>query len=133
VVMRNPHQAIGILRQIRDLGVRVSVDDFGTGYSSLAYLKRLPLNAIKIDRFFVSQCDSTQEDAAIVQTIVALGRTLSLETIAEGVETENQFAFLRDAGCTTAQGYLFSRPLPSDDFEAWLARPPLARFSERLS
>jgi diguanylate cyclase (GGDEF)-like protein/PAS domain S-box-containing protein len=120
VLMRDPQRAVVTLTRIRNLGIRVAVDDFGTGYSSLAYLKRLPLNAMKIDRFFISQCDSAQEDAAIVQTIIALGRTLNLETIAEGVEAETQLAFLRAAGCTTAQGYLFTRPLSSSEFRDWL-------------
>ena len=121
-VMQDADHAIAILRKIQNLGVRVAVDDFGTGYSSLAYLKRLPIDSVKIDRSFVMDIGSDPEDAAIVQAIVALGCTLKLETIAEGVETKKQVNFLREIGCDVAQGYHYAKPMPADLFSAWVTK-----------
>jgi EAL domain-containing protein (putative c-di-GMP-specific phosphodiesterase class I) len=118
-VMGDPQKATNMLERIRALGIDVSVDDFGTGYSSLAYLKRFPINAIKIDRAFVAELGTNPEDAAIVKTIVALAKTLNLEVIAEGVETKEQWEFLAEAGCEIAQGFFFSRPLSAHNFLAW--------------
>lgn len=106
------------LEQLRRIGITLAVDDFGTGYSSLRYLKELPIHKLKIDQSFVSDTPDDADDAAIVETIVAMGRGLRLETIAEGVETEPQAAFLQQLGCRRAQGFLFSYPLPSADFRA---------------
>jgi EAL domain-containing protein (putative c-di-GMP-specific phosphodiesterase class I) len=118
-VMDDPRKATIMLERIRGLGIDVSIDDFGTGYSSLAYLKRFPISAVKIDRAFVAELGVNPEDAAIVKTIVALAKTLKLDVIAEGVETQEQWDFLAEAGCEIAQGYFFSRPLPADQFLAW--------------
>jgi diguanylate cyclase (GGDEF)-like protein len=113
-VMHDAEQSIEILRQLSALGVRISVDDFGTGYSSLSYLRRLPLDKLKIDRAFIRDVVTNREDAAIVRAIVALAHNLRLKVIAEGVETPDQLAFLRELGCDQYQGYHFSVPVPNN-------------------
>ena len=118
-VMGNVGQAAIMLERIRALGVEVSIDDFGTGYSSLAYLKKFPIGAVKIDRSFISDICQDPEDAAIVQTIIALARTLKLEIIAEGVESQAQVDFLKDLDCDAAQGFFYARPMPADELVAW--------------
>ena len=110
------------MEELRQLGFRFSVDDFGTGYSSLAYLSRLPIDQLKIDRTFVSNIDESA-NAVIVETIIAMGRHLDLQTVAEGVETEEQLSFLNAHSCNAYQGYYFSRPLNRSDFEAFLRSP----------
>jgi diguanylate cyclase (GGDEF)-like protein len=114
--MRNVEASMEILERLTDMGVHISIDDFGTGYSSLLYLKRLPARELKIDRGFVRDLSNNKEDAAIIAAIVALGHTLNLEIVAEGVETIEQRDFLTRLGCTTLQGYLFGRPLPAGRF-----------------
>lgn len=108
------------MQQLKELGISFALDDFGTGYSSLSYLKRLPLDKLKIDQSFVREILVNGHDASIACTIVALGHSLGLRVIAEGVETDAQRRFLDDNGCTIWQGYLFSRPLPGADFESWV-------------
>nr|WP_295827045.1 EAL domain-containing protein [uncultured Azospirillum sp.] len=114
-------KAVTILNGLKDIGVRLSIDDFGTGYSSLAYLKRFPIDTLKIDRSFVRDIVKSTTDPAIVGTIVNLAESLGFDTIAEGVETQEQADMLRLQRCTRIQGYLISRPLPVDQFETFLS------------
>ncbi|MDB6013916.1 MAG: diguanylate cyclase/phosphodiesterase, partial [Gammaproteobacteria bacterium] len=115
-VMHDAEQSIEILRQLSALGVRISVDDFGTGYSSLSYLRRLPLDKLKIDRAFIRDVVANRDDAAIVRAIISLAHNLRLKVIAEGVETPDQLAFLRELGCDQYQGFHYSVPVPNNVF-----------------
>lgn len=108
--------ALAVLKKLSDLGVQLAVDDFGTGYSSLAYLKRLPINTLKIDRSFIVGIDGNAGDEAIIRTIMALARSLGFSTVAEGVDSEGQLGFLTLQGCEEIQGFLFARPQPADIF-----------------
>jgi EAL domain-containing protein (putative c-di-GMP-specific phosphodiesterase class I) len=110
-----------ILDHLRKLGVRLSIDDFGTGYASLSYLRRLPADSLKIDKFFIKGFGYDHEDTAVVRMIIELAHTLSLEVIAEGVETEEQLTLLKEMGCDFAQGFYFSQPLPSEAVSGVLA------------
>ena len=114
-------EAVVIMQRLKTLGIGFSLDDFGTGYSSLAYLQRLPLDQLKIDRSFVRDLVENPNDAVIVETIIAMGRQLRLQVLAEGVETEAQYAFLNARGCDQFQGYLFGQALPLEEFERLLA------------
>jgi EAL domain-containing protein (putative c-di-GMP-specific phosphodiesterase class I) len=116
-VMSDPEESIAILEQLSAMGILVSVDDFGTGYSSMSYLRRLPIDKLKIDRVFINEIVSRPEDASIVRAIVSLAHSLRLKVVAEGVETPAQLDFLKAVGCDEYQGYHFSRPLPSNEFE----------------
>jgi diguanylate cyclase len=116
-VMSDPEKSIAVLEHLSAMGVLVSVDDFGTGYSSMSYLRRFPIDKLKIDRVFIDEIASRPEDASIVRAIVSLAHSLRLKVVAEGVETPAQLDFLRTAGCDEYQGYHFSRPLPAAEFE----------------
>ncbi|XXG30196.1 MAG: PAS domain S-box protein [Ferrovum myxofaciens] len=122
IVLEHVEDTIAKMRELKLLGVSFSMDDFGTGYSSLSYLKRLPLDQIKIDQSFVRDIASDPNDAAIVQTIIAMTEALGLNVIAEGVETEAQLKFLELRGCHAYQGYLFGKPVPIEEFEMQLKR-----------
>jgi len=124
IMMGDTQAAMTFLIQMHDLGVRLSIDDFGTGFSSLNYLKRLPLDKLKIDQSFVRDIETDISDAAIVHSIISLGHRLQLRVIAEGVETLEQLDFLRIRGCDEIQGYYFSRPLPVDEFEKFIHSNP---------
>jgi len=114
VIMQNPDYAVEVLNEITNLGIHISIDDFGTGYSSLSHLKRFSVNTLKIDKSFVRDVEHNTTDAAIATAIIAMGSSLNLKVIAEGVETEQQMTFLRDNNCDQVQGFLISRPLPAD-------------------
>jgi diguanylate cyclase (GGDEF)-like protein len=120
LLMYDPEGAMKTLSRIRSNGVHVAIDDFGTGYSSFAYLKRFPLDKLKIDRSFIAEIDRNPNDAAIVRTIITLGHSLNLRVIAEGVETTDQLAILKDLECDAYQGFFMTRPLPSDQLAALL-------------
>ena len=122
MVMQHAKDTLGILWQLKSMGIRLSVDDFGTGYSSLNYLKRLPVDTLKIDRSFVERVHSDANDQAIAKAIIALASSLRLRVVAEGVESAPQFHYLRDQGCTEAQGFFFSHPLESGDVSQVLGK-----------
>jgi EAL domain-containing protein (putative c-di-GMP-specific phosphodiesterase class I) len=124
--MQNAEQALAILDRLHATGVKIAIDDFGTGYSSLSYLKRLPIDVLKIDQSFVQDIADDADDRTIVSAIIGLARSLQLEVIAEGVETEAQLAFLRERQCGMMQGYLFSRPVSGDEVLGMLKKQALA-------
>jgi EAL domain-containing protein (putative c-di-GMP-specific phosphodiesterase class I) len=124
-VMANHERAVRTLHRIRLLGVRVSVDDFGTGYSSITYLKRLPVDELKIDRSFVTDLDSDDpRDRRLVSSMITLAHDLDLSVVAEGVETEPALTALKSLGCDIAQGYYFARPLDPAQLRTWLSDNP---------
>ena len=119
-LMSNAEETIAVLRNLKALGIQISIDDFGTGYSSLAYLKRFPIDKLKIDIAFVREVTSNPDDAAIVLAIISMAHSMKLDVIAEGVENDAQLAYLRRHGCDEMQGYYFSRPVPQEEFEQML-------------
>jgi diguanylate cyclase (GGDEF)-like protein/PAS domain S-box-containing protein len=125
-LMEHQGQAVELLYNLRTLGVRLAIDDFGTGYSSLAYLKRFPLDVLKIDKSFIDEIPHNKDDMEIAAAIVAIGRTLGFKVLAEGVETVEQLDFLQAQGCDLYQGYLKSRPLPAEDFAILLREEKVA-------
>jgi diguanylate cyclase len=115
-ILADPFRVRQVLNRLNELGVRLAIDDFGTGYSSLAYLKRLPVQRIKIDRSFVKDMCEDTSDATIVRSTIELGRNLGLEVVGEGVESKEAWDALRTLGCTLAQGYFIGKPMPADEF-----------------
>ena len=124
--MRDPEGAADTCARSRPTGITVAIDDFGTGYSSLAYLQQLPVDALKIDRTFIAASARSRESDPLIQTLVQLGRSLGLRTVAEGIEDEAQLAHLRELGCDTGQGYLFAPPLEVAALERLLAEQAAA-------
>ena len=122
VIMRSLEETGVKLRALKEVGVKLSVDDFGTGYSSMNYLKRFPLDALKIDRSFVMDLVTDSNDESIIRAIVAMSKGLGLHTVAEGVETDQQKELLSSIGCDLMQGYLYSRPVPAEEAESYLHR-----------
>ncbi len=120
LLMRDVERALKVLNRLKETGVHIAIDDFGVGYSSLAMLKQFPLDAIKIDRTFIRDVTQFAEDRALTEAIVAMGRTLSLTVVAQGVETREQADFLRDNACDEVQGFYFNKPVPADEFAALL-------------
>ncbi len=118
--MENPETTLSILDQLSAMGIMLAIDDFGTGYSSLAYLKHLPIQRLKLDRSFVKDIETDANDAAICTATIALGHSLGLELVAEGVETTEQQNFLASLNCDTLQGYLYSKPMPFEETLAYL-------------
>lgn len=122
--MTHPEEAIEILKQINNMGIGLAIDDFGTVYSSLSYLKKLPVNKLKIDKTFIQELPDNEEDAAITKAVVALALDLNLDIIAEGVETKEKKEFLLQNVCHNIQGYYYSRLLPVEEMEAYLQKEP---------
>jgi EAL domain-containing protein (putative c-di-GMP-specific phosphodiesterase class I) len=116
VVMRNPDRAVKVLKQLKDIGIRLAIDDFGTGHSSLSSLKRFPFDTIKIDRSFIRDIPEDADDKSLTEAIIAMGKALSLTVVAEGVEKKEQLEFLQTCACDAFQGYYFSKPLTADKF-----------------
>jgi EAL domain-containing protein (putative c-di-GMP-specific phosphodiesterase class I) len=115
--MQNPENALRMMQRLRERGIHLALDDFGTGYSSLAYLKRFPINTLKIDKAFIDDIATSPEDRHMAQAIITIAHNLGLKVVAEGVEHENQLAILRRFECEMLQGYLYSKPLNSVKFE----------------
>jgi EAL domain-containing protein (putative c-di-GMP-specific phosphodiesterase class I) len=114
--MHDVQRTIDILKKLKQMGVRVAIDDFGTGYSSLSALKQLPLDTVKIDGSFISDVSSSVEDRGLTEAVIAVGKSLSLTVVAEGVETEDQADFLRSHACDQFQGFYINQPMPAQEF-----------------
>ncbi len=121
--MRNVTAVLPRLTALKSAGARIAIDDFGTGYSSLSYLQQFPVDTIKIDRSFIASMIDSPQSGALVRTLVQLGKTLGLETLAEGIEQIEQYSLLENVACDSGQGYLIARPLEADDVEAFLTMP----------
>ena len=124
--MDDPKRALATLEKLHATGVELSIDDFGTGYSSLAYLKRLPVDELKIDKSFVISMESDADDAKIVRSTIDLGHNMGLRVVAEGIETEVAWQLLKKMGCDQGQGYFMSRPIAATQLVEWIANwiPP---------
>ena len=127
-IMKDPDYAASILRKLKSVGIKIAIDDFGIGHSSLAYLKKLPIDYLKIDKSFIADITSDSDDASLVMSIITLSHNLRLKVIAEGVESEEQLRLLRLLKCDLWQGYLCSEPLPAESFEN-LLKPQINSYS----
>ena len=116
MVIQNAERASRVLAEIKAMGVRLAIDDFGVGYSSLTHLKRFPIDTLKVDRSFIRDVPGDAEDKAITEAIIAMGKSLNLTVVAEGVETEEQQTFLKEHACDEMQGFFFSKPIPGEAF-----------------
>jgi diguanylate cyclase (GGDEF)-like protein/PAS domain S-box-containing protein len=125
MVMQNPDQAVRLLNELHDMGIALSIDDFGTGYSSLAYLKRFPIDSLKIDRSFITELPMDSDNAAIIRAIIQMAHGLEIHVVGEGVETAEQAGFLSDQSCDRVQGFHYSKPLPHVEFESLINTFPL--------
>ena len=119
-MMQDPNMGLNLLNQLHDLGVQISIDDYGTGYSSLAYLKRLPVNEMKIDRTFIKDMAVDEDDKLIVGTTIDMGHNFGLRVIAEGVEDGQTVDLLKQMGCDQVQGYYYAKPMPVDELYDWM-------------
>jgi len=128
VLMQDTETTTLVLRGLKDIGVQLAIDDFGTGFSSLSYLQRFPIDTIKIDQSFVQDIDDDAEETTIVSAIIAMGKSLKMLVVAEGIETAEQLDFLKSKECEEGQGYYYSRPVPAEEFAGLMAanRPPQA-------
>ncbi len=126
-LMRDANATVSRLKRLKEIGVLIAIDDFGTGYSSLAYLRQFPVDVLKIDKSFIAEMDGTPNSSALIHTLVELGRTLGLVTLAEGIEDHTQLEALRDELCDRGQGFILSRPVPSAEIEALLVQPASER------
>jgi EAL domain-containing protein (putative c-di-GMP-specific phosphodiesterase class I) len=124
MVMRNVARAVKVLDAIQSRGIRLAIDDFGTGYSSMSLMKQFPIDTIKIDRSFVRDLPQDTEDCAIAEAIISMGKALGMTIVAEGVETADQLAFLREHACDEMQGFLFSKPVTAQQMTVLLRSPP---------
>jgi EAL domain-containing protein (putative c-di-GMP-specific phosphodiesterase class I) len=134
-IMDDPNRAQQTLVHFHEMGLQMSIDDFGTGYSSLAYLKRLPVHELKIDRSFVMNMHRDPQDAKIVRSVVDLAHNLGLKVTAEGLEEEAAWSLLGELGCDIAQGYWIAKPMPADQLPQWVAgwTSPSARATEKVA
>jgi EAL domain-containing protein (putative c-di-GMP-specific phosphodiesterase class I) len=123
-IMDDPDGALKTLTGLNDLGIALFVDDFGTGYSSLGYLQRLPVDAVKIDKSFVKQMLVSTDSTSIVRATITLAHDLGIKVVAEGVENQAMWDYLAELRCDVAQGYFVGKPMPADEFQAWLAKSP---------
>jgi EAL domain-containing protein (putative c-di-GMP-specific phosphodiesterase class I) len=121
-IMEDTQVSVTVLNQLKRMGITLSIDDFGTGYSSLSHLKRFPIDTLKIDRSFVQDIPHNPDDVAITTATIAMAKSLKLNVVAEGVQTEGQLRFLRKQGCQTMQGYLFSAPVSTEQITNYLHR-----------
>lgn len=122
MVLQATDSTIATLRELKDMGIKITLDDFGTGVYSLAYLKHFPIDMLKIDKSFVQNALTNPTDAAIVMAMITLARGLKIKTIPEGIETEEQLAFFKQQQCEEIQGFLFSKPVPAEEFEEMLVQ-----------
>ncbi|MGD9202716.1 MAG: EAL domain-containing protein, partial [Chitinispirillia bacterium] len=120
ISMKNAEETIGTLSKLKERGIQISIDDFGTGYSSLGYLKKFPIDTLKVDQSFIRDIGEDPDCEAIISLIISMAHTLKLKVVAEGVETTKQLDFLKEKNCDLLQGYLFSKPLPENEFEILL-------------